>query len=119
MEIDVDIDIRSIDLSKRITTRFNKGYNTNNEIESFYQVVHDIDKDSVDDDNCYEWRKGGDNIEEDLPALEPAPFDDELESDIEKDLSKANITVEDIVKMHAKHLKEHSIVRSFITAGNE
>ena len=36
----------------------------------FYYAMRNIDDDSVDDNNYYEWRKGGDNAEEDLPTVE-------------------------------------------------
>ena len=83
-ETDNESNIRSIDLSETMARRFDEGYDTDNEIGPFYQAVCDIDNNSVDDDNCYEWREGGNNAEEDLPTLEPAPIDDELESDMEE-----------------------------------
>ena len=53
-ETDVDSNIRSIDLLERIVSRFEEGYDTDNEIGPFYQAVNDIDNDSADDDNYYE-----------------------------------------------------------------
>ena len=79
----------------------------------------DISNNSVNDGNSCKQREGGDNIEEDLPALESVPFNDELEPDTEEYLPEANITIENIIKMHIKYLKEYFIARSFVTIGNK
>ena len=61
--------------------------------------MDDIDNASVDDDDFYEWREGGDDAEENLPVLEPAPLDDELAPDVEEALPKADVAAEDIANV--------------------
>ena len=113
METDTDSNIRCIDLLERIVLRFVEEHNIENEVEPFYQAVRDISDNSVNDNNYYEQREGGNNAEENLPTAEL------IEADTDMNLAQTEITVEDITKMRQKHLKESLIARTLITAGNK
>ena len=97
----INSNIHSINLLESIVNEFNKGYDTEQEIGLFYNVVPNLDKSSINDNNMYYLREEDPELELDTELVVPAK---EIET-IENSLFYS-ILLEDIQKIQVKHLKE-------------